>query len=321
MFMQENFWLFGSTTKNINAIEWTCGDQEGPGAVELCISQNSNGNILLLYFNLHDYIKNQILSTFKFLNSTTTDISNWKTYRNEQHGFEFKYPKDLEVKELENDNKINRWEVGRQGDASNTWYMFDFGIYDTKDLSLLDFVKGDFDAEDIIKIENLYDGLYVKFKGMPGDAYFQTLPDSKRLLFFNSRLDIKSKEFSDILSTFKLIESSTAENINLQGNIRIIVEKAILKDTSRSNIHKIKLISVGIENQKNNLISVVLDLNHDFFIDSISTNYEDNPYELTLGYIIKDLTPVFNQLKEENSRGVSLRLEENGRLRDEMLVN
>jgi hypothetical protein len=107
MFMQENFWLFGSTTKNINAIEWTCGDQEGPGAVELCISQNSNGNIFLLYFNLQDSIKNQILSTFKFLNSTTTDISNWKTYRNEQYGFELKMPSDWVIK------KYNDWATFR----------------------------------------------------------------------------------------------------------------------------------------------------------------------------------------------------------------
>ena len=33
----------------------------------------------------------QILSTFKFL----PDISNWKTYKNEDYGFEFKYPREI----------------------------------------------------------------------------------------------------------------------------------------------------------------------------------------------------------------------------------
>ena len=39
----------------------------------------------------------QILSTFKFIPTSTLDISNWKTYRNVEYGFEFKYPESLEI--------------------------------------------------------------------------------------------------------------------------------------------------------------------------------------------------------------------------------
>ncbi len=52
---------------------------------------------------------NQILSTFNFIDQTATssDISNWKTYRNEEYGFEFKYPSHLKVGQ-----KINPLQFG-----------------------------------------------------------------------------------------------------------------------------------------------------------------------------------------------------------------
>ncbi|MEQ1499818.1 MAG: PsbP-related protein [Parcubacteria group bacterium] len=41
---------------------------------------------------------NKVLSTFKFVSaSTSSDISSWKTYRNEEYGFEFKYPRGWKV--------------------------------------------------------------------------------------------------------------------------------------------------------------------------------------------------------------------------------
>lgn len=44
-------------------------------------------------------INNKILSTFKFIESTSQiDTSNWKTYRNEEFGFEVKYPESLTLK-------------------------------------------------------------------------------------------------------------------------------------------------------------------------------------------------------------------------------
>jgi|GEM_PF-1597739 hypothetical protein len=43
-------------------------------------------------FSRTDLQIDQILSTFKFTDSTTIDTSTWKTYTNSQYGFEFKYP-------------------------------------------------------------------------------------------------------------------------------------------------------------------------------------------------------------------------------------
>lgn len=41
----------------------------------------------------------QILSTFKFLDQSQTDTSNWKTYKNDQFNFELKLPGDVQIKE------------------------------------------------------------------------------------------------------------------------------------------------------------------------------------------------------------------------------
>lgn len=49
-----------------------------------------------------DELFDQILSTFKFISTstpTTIDTSNWKTYKNEEYGFEVKYPEGLSVSE------------------------------------------------------------------------------------------------------------------------------------------------------------------------------------------------------------------------------
>ncbi|MDP2932970.1 MAG: hypothetical protein Q8N81_02460 [bacterium] len=54
-----------------------------------------------------DFIK-KILLTFKFIESTAqTDTSTWKTYRNEQYGFEFKYPQDWSLADSLVLGKIN----------------------------------------------------------------------------------------------------------------------------------------------------------------------------------------------------------------------
>lgn len=42
--------------------------------------------------------------------ATVVDTSNWKTYQNEKYGFEFKYPANLEIENLDKNN-IWFWEA------------------------------------------------------------------------------------------------------------------------------------------------------------------------------------------------------------------
>ncbi len=61
------------------------------------IIQDKNALYEILFGNLGakkdlNNIENQILSTFKFISTSTVDTSSWKTYRDEKYGFEFNYP-------------------------------------------------------------------------------------------------------------------------------------------------------------------------------------------------------------------------------------
>lgn len=50
----------------------------------------------------------QILSTFKFLDQSSVDSSNWKTYTNTKYKFSFKYPSETEAKEITTQSEGNR---------------------------------------------------------------------------------------------------------------------------------------------------------------------------------------------------------------------
>ncbi len=73
-------------------------------------------------------IFNQILSTFKF--TVNDNIADWKTYKNEKYGFEFKYPSLLIVKERF-DEQTNLQEVSLLGLEGN------FTIYITNNKNIV----------------------------------------------------------------------------------------------------------------------------------------------------------------------------------------
>lgn len=106
---------------NGNSVVKSINSADGSDGFSYYFSDNKNVfkfEVSKFYQNgnsFYDYDKYiiKILSTFKFFNSTTTDISNWNTYRNEEYGFEFKYPvfNDPYIEDIEIDNLINNQDI------------------------------------------------------------------------------------------------------------------------------------------------------------------------------------------------------------------
>jgi len=86
---------------------------------QLCVFLENKNKGRFIGFALRPYSKNpsyknqqqavlifdQILSTFRFLDGDVEDeMSEWKTYRNEEWGFEFKYPSYWETPRFKNNN-------------------------------------------------------------------------------------------------------------------------------------------------------------------------------------------------------------------------
>jgi len=81
------------------------------------------------------------------------ETANWKTYRNEKYGFEFRYPK-----EFAEDDKCAAREVDEN--EISVGYSIDIAIENSRGLSLSEYVDQDFNQEefeDVQRIESTID--------------------------------------------------------------------------------------------------------------------------------------------------------------------
>lgn len=221
---------------------WLYSNQKGDKTTQFNTVNFRNDNCVVATVDklqgINDSLYNQIISTFKFLNSSET--TGWKTYKNNEYGFEFKYPKNYIASDLEirgpNDLSIfiNHFEKGLISsgelitkeeklslyDYLNYYYRKTYyenpstGAYknaEYKNIMSTDYFESIPSKDENIKIYREH--LTKNLEGFESEAYLMDSNRSNTIIMFNWNIisnnhnEIFSqdllKQFDQVLSTFK----------------------------------------------------------------------------------------------------------------------
>jgi hypothetical protein len=158
--------------------------------------------------DLQDSLKKYRESQNLAVSTSTDKFVDWKTYRNEQYGFEFKYPINSSITE-DFGKAVNNFLVK---DAQNN-YIFSLQIYPTKSDENIQTWLQNFSSQ--IKYTttpinlNGYEAFYAVSNSSVADSFYIIKNKNQIFLFNDSGIDIK-----EILSTFKFIPSTNSGQVS-----------------------------------------------------------------------------------------------------------
>lgn len=188
---------------NTTAIKITSYDiPQAPNFISYHFLKNGNHIVLNLMYLNNEFSDNEIgekiLSTFKFIDST----AGWQTYRNEEYGFEFKYPKNYSLSDLST-NKSVSFDTEGPGTGLNIEIKKESSSDKINELKQTEQSLG-------VKIfnEKNWTMFYHEGKGMITGLWYTAIAqlDNENIIIVILNRSGTEELFNQILSTFKFIE-------------------------------------------------------------------------------------------------------------------
>lgn len=202
---------------NIQGEKLEGNNAEGVGGGYFIFVTKNNTNYLISYLDddLNDF-QLKMLSTFKFISTATNETADWQTYRNEEYGFEFKYPENWFIYEQKNQKRLYiqtvQGEVTKETKPTNfrrVWIEHNYKDTEEKNESLMklaDAKKSVILSNEILM--NYYEWLDVDTNELTGEAYWKNNKGDRYMADCASEVGVNNSEqevavLKSILSTFK----------------------------------------------------------------------------------------------------------------------
>lgn len=292
---------------NINNITWnvyhseTGGGDHGEGQRNAYITTNGQYQYTFFGFNLESKSRvEKTLATFKFLPDTTT----WKTYKNTEHGFEFKYPSNLHILKKNSQNeyyitsltssdlKYTKSSLNTDIVSMGTEYKI---FFDNKKCNVWSDNFGIYGYG--IFNKNTVDSFpaNVSYDGMSDTTYRLNIDTDLGCVsligeYGQNTIDKSKIEFDQIISTFKIVHTVTPTTVINQSTSLV-----------PSNTHA---PSVTITNQIGDIKKAYLKNNNNYididYIQWIDDNSAPN------GFIIINDNPLLRTFEVTKSAPISL---------------